>query len=329
MKKNVKAILMACLTACTAAAFAACTGERTPGDETPPADDYGSVCIEDMRVYINSNKNATFAEIEPVFTKPEKAEELTYTYNTKYLDIADGIVKPKTRDGRTVTVTAKSDHFETTFKVEVEYIDYKSSDASDLYSMSSDMNSKVTQRATTCKAVNANTTLFVGDSFMDSGFIGEYMTEYSVGKEVLNAGISSTTSYHWEKTYEEIIGETAPKNIVIHVGTNNFYDAHDTVEDTEESLMRLFMFMHDSYPTSNIYWFNITQRSDSAHAEKVKQTNTYIANRSEKLDFLTVVDTSSKVTTAMLRDGIHPTTDNYHVFTDALVEAGCKIVNKA
>ncbi len=332
-KHSLKAIMAACLAACTAMAFTACAGDKGTGDggsETPPTDEYGSVSIEDIQLYINSNKNATFAEIKPVFTNPDKAEELTYTSsNNKILDITDGIVKPKVRDDKTVTVTAKSEHFETTFKVDVEYIDYNSSDASALYDMTADMSDKVTQRANTCKAVNGNTTLFVGDSFMDSYFIGEYMTTYAEGKEVLNAGISSTTSYHWEKTYEQIIGKTAPKNIVIHVGTNNFYDEYDTVEDTETSLMRLFMFMHDSYPTSNIYWFNITQRSDTAYADRVNATNSYIKDRSEELDFLTVVDTSSKVTTAMLRDGVHPTTDNYHVFTDELVKAGCEIVNKA
>ncbi len=332
MKKNLKAILMACLATCTAAAFVACSSNDNSGNggnENPPADDYGTVCIEDMKVYINSNKNATFAEIEPVFTKPDKKEDLTYTFDAKSLDITNGIVKPKKREDKTLTVTAKSEHFETKFKVEVEYINYNADDVSELYSMSTDMNSKVSQRAITCQAATANTTLFVGDSFMDSAFIGDYFATYSVGKDVINAGISSTTSYHWEKTYEEIIGETAPKNIVVHVGTNNFYDAHDTVEDTEESLMRLFMYMHDSYPTSNIYWFNITQRTDTKYAEQVKKTNAYIANRAEKLDFLTVVDTSSKVTTAMLRDGVHPTTSNYHVFTDALVDAGCEIAAKA
>ncbi len=337
-KHSLKAILTACLVACTAIAFTACEGGEPGGEEEPPKDDYGSVSIEDLQVYINSNKNATFAEIEPVFTKPEKAEELTYTYNNKYLDIVDGIVKPKKLDDKTVTVSAKSEHFETTFKVNVEYINYNSSDASSLYEYKdvkgNDLTSKVDQRATHCGAVTENTTLFIGDSFMDSDFIGEYWKTYSPNKDVLNAGISSSTSYHWERAYEEIIGDTsfgakAPKNIAIHVGTNNFYDFYDTVEDTEESLMRLFMYMHDSYPTTNIYWFNITQRADTAYAEQVRETNEYIANRASKLDFLTVVDTSSKVTTGMLRDGVHPTDDNYDEFTDALVAAGCEIVAKA
>lgn len=331
-RHSIKAILAAALAACSATFLAACGGgtENDPND--PPdstSNEYGTVSIGDIQLYINSNKNVTFAEIEPVFSKPEKAETLTYTFNERYLDITNGIVKPKTRDDKTVTVTAKSEHFETTFKVEVEYINYRADDLSDLYKMTTDMESNVSVRANTCQAVNENTTLFIGDSFMDPYFIGDYMAMYSQDKEALNAGISSTTSYQWEKTYADIIGETAPKNIVIHIGTNNFYDAHDTVEDTETSLMRLFMFMHDSYPTSNIYWFNITQRSDTTYAEQVRTTNAYIASRAATLDFLTVVDTSSKVTTDMLRDGVHPTTENYKKFTDALVEAGCQIVSKA
>ncbi len=343
MKKNLKAILMACLMTCTAAAFTACasndnSGNGDGGNDNPPADDYGTVCIEDMKVYINSNKNATFAEIEPVFTKPDKKEDLTYTFDAKSLDITNGIVKPKKREDKTLTVTAKSEHFETKFKVEVEYINYNADDVSSLYEykdvFGNDLSGKVNSRVTHCRAITENTTLFIGDSFMDSDFIGKYWTTYSENKDVLNAGISSSTSYHWERAFYDIIGDpdggaTAPKNIAIHVGTNNFYDFKDTVEDTEESLMRLFMYMHDSYPTTNIYWFNITQRTDSKYAEQVKQTNAYIANRAEELDFLTVVDTSSKVTSAMLRDGVHPTDDNYHVFTDALVAAGCEIAEKA
>ncbi len=343
MKKNLKAILMACLATCTAAALVACSGNNGEGNggengggDNPPAGEYGTVCIEDMTVYIDSNKNKTFAEIEPVFTKPDKKEDLTYTMSTtdaKSLDITNGIATPKKRENKTVNVTAKSEHFETTFKVEIELISYEEGEMLSLYEYkdvnNNDLTAKVNNRATVCSKATENTTLFLGDSFMDSDFIVEYWATYSVKKDVINAGISSSTSYHWERACSKIIGDTAPKNVVIHVGTNNFYDFHDTVEDTEASLMRLFMYIHTSYPTTNIYWFNITQRTDTKYAEQVKQTNAYIANRAEELDFLTVVDTSSKVTSAMLRDGVHPTKDNYKVFTDELVKAGCEIAAKA
>lgn len=329
MKNRWKTLLMACIMVCSVAAFAACgtenNNEGTNGENNGQTDEYGSVCVEDVKVYINSNKNTTFAEIYPVFTKPEKSETLTYTYDTSIISIEDNIVTALKRVDETVNVRAQSEHFSTVFKVEVEYIRFTGSDASDLYDLSK---FSVASRTETCKAVNEKTTLFIGDSFMDDYFIGDYMTTYAEGKEVLNAGISSTTSYHWEAAYSQIMGTTAPKNIVLHIGTNNFYDAHDTVEDTEQSLMRLFMFMHNSYPASNIYWFNITQRTNTAYASQVTETNAYMANWCAKYDWITCVDTCSKVTANMLRDGVHPTTENYKVFTDALVEAGCNIEEK-
>lgn len=340
MKLKLKTLLMAGVIAVSVAAFAGCStgsgdNSTSNGDSVSSGgnnsvstvNDYGELCIEDLTVYINSNRGTTFAEISPVFTKPEKAEALQYTYDTEYLKIEDNIVTPLMRETKTLNVRAKSEHFNTVFKVNVEYIRFTGVGASSLYDVS---NYPVGERTVACQAVTADTTLFIGDSFMDQYFIGDYMREYAKDKEVLHAGMSSTTSYHWEASYQKIIGSTAPKNIVIHIGTNNFYDAQDLVETTEESLMRLFMFMHNSYPTSNIYWFNITQRADTRYAQKVTQTNADMANWCAKYDWITCVDTCSKVTTAMLRpeDGTHPTTDSYHVFTDALVAAGCEIVSK-
>lgn len=327
MKLKWKALLTACIAAISLSMFVGCgdQGEKEGGENNPPENSYGELCIEDVKVYINGERNTTFAEITPVFTVPDKAEPLTYTYDTSVINIDGNVVTAIKRTDETVNVRAKSEHFNTVFKVEVEYIRFSGVEASSLYDTSS---YPVAQRAETCKAVTSDTTLFIGDSFMDSAFIGEYMDAYSAGKDVLNAGMSSTTTYHWEAAYSQIIGSVAPKNIVLHIGTNNFYDVGDLTEDTEESLKRLFMFMHGSYPESNIYWFNITQRTDTRYAQQVTQTNTDIANWCAKYNWITCVDTCSKVSATMLKDGVHPKTEYYSVFTDALVAAGCEIAVK-
>lgn len=291
---------------------------------------YGELCIEDLKVTIDQNKHCTFAEIDPLFTNPAKKEELKYTYDTSYLKIEDNIVTPLRRENKTVNVRAKSDHFNVVFAVEIEYICYSGPDATmtDLFDTSR-FDGKFSSRKDRCKDLANDTTVFIGDSFMDDDFIEDYMKTYSANKKVINAGISSTTSYHWEKKYAEVLGETNFKNIVLHIGTNNFYDAHDSVKYTEASLMRLMMYLHTSYPTSNIYWFNITQRSNTAYYTQVEETNTYMANWCAQYDWITCVDTCSLVTPGMLRDdGVHPTTESYKVFTDALVAAGCKIESK-
>ncbi len=315
------------LIAVTGITFAAC------GEEPETGNPYGELSIEDVKVYINGDQNYTFAEIEPVFTKPEKKETLTFTYDTTKLNIENNVVTPKGRTNEIYPVTAKSEHFKANFNVEVEYLRWTGAEAK--YGERFDVSTyPVDARQATCQAVNAKTTLFLGDSFMDYDYIHEYMDGtqekdgFAKGKEVIYAGMSGSTSYHWEHAYETIIGSTAPKNIVFHIGTNNFYDLHDDVEETEESLCRLMMFLHTSYPTSNIYWFNITQRTDTSYASQVTETNTYMANWCAKYDWATCVDTCSKINGGMLRDGTHPKTEHYGVFTDTLQEAGCEIETK-
>lgn len=318
-------LLAAGVMALSLAAAAGCKDDNTDGKDNKQEGEYGTLTIDDAKVYITADSAYTFAELNPAFSAPDKAETLTYTYDTNYIKIENNIVTPVKRADKTVNVRAKSEHFNVVFQVEVDYIRFTDS----LYKLDG---FDVAGRAETCKAVTENTTLFIGDSFMDSYFIGAYMETYADGKDVMNAGISSTKTYHWEAAYKKIIGTTAPKNIVLHIGTNNFYDEpHDMVEDTEDSLARLFMFIHSSYPTSNIYWFNITQRENTDYASHVTETNEYMAEWCGKYSWITCVDTCSKVSVADLdpKDGTHPKTESYKIFTDALEEAGCEIATKS
>ena len=301
MKLNWKTLLMAVLMSVSVAAFAGCGDKKDPDDggTNNQTEDYGTLTIADVKVCITDDRACTFAEIVPVFSKPDKAETLTYTYDTSEIRIENGIVTPLKRIDKKVNVRAKSEHFNVVFGVEVERLRFGDS----MYDVT---------------------------RFPDDYFIGDYMSTYSSDKVVLNAGMSSTTSYHWEAAYRQIIGATAPKNIVLHVGTNNFYDMHDLADETEESLTRLFMLIHSSYPASNIYWFNITQRTNTAYSSQVTETNSAIADWCKGYDWITCVDTCSKVTGPMLKeDGVHPKTETYKVFTDALVAAGCQIVPKS
>ena len=328
--KRVKWIAVCLVLALSCAAwFVGCGGNNGEDPNGGQQDDgYGTLTIDDVTVYIDSEKHYTFAEIEPVFSVPEKAEALTYTYDTSAIKIEDNTVTPLKRQSETVNVRASSEHFSVIFRVDVEYINLSSSE-NPLYDVS-DFASGIASGAAKCADLTENSTLFIGDSFMDDYFIGDYMATYAADKDVLNAGISSTTSYHWESVFSDIIGSTAPGNIVLHVGTNNFYDAHDGVEFTEASLTRLLTYLHTSYPSSKIWWFNITQRADTSYASQVTETNAYMAEWCSQYDWVTCVDTCSEIDSSMLRDdGVHPKTETYSVFTDALVAAGCEIAPKA
>lgn len=320
---------------CAVGLFAACSGSGTAdgGKENGVKDDYGALSIGDVSVSIDQNKHSTFAQLTPEFTKPEKAETLRYVYDTSYLHITeDGAVTALRRENKTVNVRAEctheQQHFRTVFSVEVKYVNYEGADANALYRMETVFGNPlpVAARAQTCEAVSQNTTLFLGDSFMDPGFIGEFMQTFAPGKDVLHAGMSSSSSYHWERAYAEIVGDVAPKNIAVHIGTNNFYDFRDSVPATEESLTRLLSMMHVSYPTTHLYWFTITLRQDTSRAQQVRETNEYMKKWCERYDFVTCVDTSAAITTDMLRDGVHPKTEHYAIFTNALAAAGCEIV---
>ena len=296
MRTKWKILPLALVLALSIGTFAACDGNQSDQSDnfgqmqTDETNGYGYLCIEDQTVYINTDRNYTFAEITPVFTVPDKAEELTYTYDTEEIKIENDIVTPLKREDTTVNVRAESEHFSTTFRVTVDYIPLTGLEADPWYDIS-DFTTKISANATRCSAVTDNTTIFLGDSFMDDSFIGEYMASYAADKNVLNAGVSSTTSYHWEAMYSDIIGETSPKNIVIHLGTNNFYNIRASVEQTEESLIRLFKYLHTSYPTTNIYWFNITQRQDTTYSALVTQTNADLANWCARYDWITCVNT--------------------------------------
>lgn len=46
------------------------------------------------------------------------------------------------------------------------------------------------------KGVSGSTTLFIGDSFFDSGFWSDFYDVYA-GKDVIRAGVGSSTTFDW------------------------------------------------------------------------------------------------------------------------------------
>ncbi len=324
MKLKFKALIAIGLTLALSAAFAGCTDNPGGGENN---DDYGTLTIEDPTVYITESKAYTFAEIEPIFSKPDKAEQLAYTYDTGDIKIENGVVTPLKRADKRVNVRAKSENFNVVFGVEIKYLRFEGQ----IYN-TSEYESAIASRIEQCKAVTKDTTLFIGDSFIDEWFIGDYMQTYAQDKEIICAGIGGTTSYQWEAAYRKIMGATAPKNIVLNLGVNNFYNGRYMAEDTIDSLTRLFMFLHSSYPASNIYWFNIIQSTNSdfiSSSSRVTETNGYMADWCGKFDWINSIDVCSKINESDLReDKLHPKTESYDIFTNALAEAGCVIVNK-
>ena len=305
-------------------------GKVKPADG-PADDDKGVLTIGDITVYITSENSATFAKINPMFSVPSKAEDLTYGgYSKSYIKIENGIVTPVFARENEQTVTATSANFSASFKVKVKYINVNEGQCDEYYNYYSRFAGSVSQRGLRCKqSTTADSTVLIGDSFFDDSFVGSFLQVYAADKDLFNAGISSTTSTHWEACLSKVLtSETSPKNIVIHIGTNNFYDEHMTQTEVENSIQRLLMFIHTANPTSNVYWFNITQRTDNSYSSQVQSVNATMNNWCENSGFAVCVDSCSLLTSDKLRDGIHPTTEGYTLMMDALVKAGCEIAAK-
>ena len=148
-------------------------------------------------------------------------------------------------------------------------------------------------------------------------------------------GISGTTSFDWEQFVTDIFGTKAPKNIVMHVGTNNIYDDNKNAAETTADLQRMFTVLHAAFPETKIYYFGISIRAfkpevqnSSLKIQFTKQANESMAQWCGQREYVTYIDTPAKLTTDMLADGTHPKLENYAVFTDALAQTDIQIEDK-
>ena len=176
---------------------------------------------------------------------------------------------------------------------------------------------------------DGKTTLFIGDSFFDVRYFWTNFYSLYAGKDAICAGISGATTYDWEQYAETFLRQTAPKNLIVNLGTNNFYDDHDSSETATESLQRMFTLIHSILPDTKIYYFAITQRSDTSYKTGVSETNAAMKAWCEGYSFITFLDTEQALTVGtLLEDGIHPKLETYSVFMGALAESKIEMENK-
>lgn len=322
-------MVLTCAILCVACSQEPAPAETTPAptieteaptlEETEPPVDYGTLQINDVFAWVGY-PNAT---VIPIFSNEEYKEALTYEYDTSALTI-DAATNSVTALKKGVhEVTAKSEHFSTSFYVRIEEVDKSSTkfSAKD-FAAAAEQRKKIWDE----NGVDGQTTIFIGDSFFDTAFwTGFYTAEY-VGKDALCLGISATTTYDWEEWVTGWLSETKPKNIVMHVGTNNVYDDGDTVNNALSAYQRLFTIMHEQFPETHIYWFGVTQRSyDSIKIAQVERINDRMKSWCDAFDFITYIDTPSLITEDMLKDTVHPKPENYKIFVEELAKTGIVI----
>ncbi|MDE7083137.1 MAG: SGNH/GDSL hydrolase family protein [Clostridia bacterium] len=287
-------------------------------------------------------------EFTPVFEDPAYAEELSFDYDAAKISLSetDRTVTALTTGVATVTVT--SAHYETNFKVYCEEVD-KNDECFQLVRSSNNDGVHIwldcRRQPDACQfewdvSGNENkTTLFIGDSYMDPGFFTEFENFYS-DKDALCWGIGGSDSFTWETLLPLVFTETSPKNpknIVMHVGTNDVYNTDNTDTDymtarVTSSLQRIFTLMHNKFPDTNIYWFTITDRVYDGAEERYDTVHGINANMIEwgkGKDWITIVDTNPEVKFWMMKsDGTHVKAEEYGVFVDALYSAGIDILDK-
>ncbi len=283
--------------------------------------DYGALVINDVYAWVDY----PVSELDVIFEYPEYKEDLTYSYDeTKlYINETNQTVEALAKGDFTVNVS--SEHFKTTFTVHAEVVDKTTAEYD-----TSPYNAKVAGYLSDWKknGVDGSTTLFIGDSFFDGAFWGNFYSDYA-GKDVLRAGVSSATTYDWEVFTDSFLKYTNPKNIAMHIGTNNVYDDDKNAKQTVSALQRMFYVIHAALPETKIYWFNISQRTyDTTNIGIVAAVNEEMKVWCENRSWITLVDTSSKLTGDMLKDNVHPKPENYYIFVDELAKTDI-VINDA
>ena len=265
----------------------------------------------------------------PVFAEGTQEGEISYEYDEAYIELdAEACTVTALQAGGT-RVKASMDGYETQFtvmcypQVDMSGTEY---DTSEYDAYESELSARWAREAESGK-----TTAFIGDSFFDTRWFWTNFGTFYADKDALCMGISSTTTFDWEKfmTDRGFFGDIAPKNIAMHIGTNNIYDDNMGVSETVRDVQRMFTLMHSLYPQTNIYYFGISVRaSDQAKIARTRQVNEQMQAWCSERAWIVYIDTPSRLTTDMLRDGVHPKAEYYSVFVDALAETDIVMESK-
>lgn len=278
-----------------------------------------SLAVADIAAWVGGQPS----DFVPVFVGAQHAE-IAYTYDAEAITLDAQNCTVKALKAGDVQVTATAGELSCTFTVrcyeqpDMTGADYDTS-AFDTYEV--EISGRWQSEAT------GESTVFIGDSFFDSRSFWTNFYDTYTGKDAFCFGIGSTTTYDWEKFIAEgFFGKAAPRNIVMHLGTNNLYDASKGIDETVLSLQRLFTLMHGMFPETNIYYFGISYRTvNELKIRYTRMVNEDISAWCAQRGWITYIDTPPRLTADMLRDGTHPKLECYYVFVDALAETDIEI----
>lgn len=184
-------------------------------------------------------------------------------------------------------------------------------------------------------------TLFVGDSFFNpiaNGTSGAWWSNFytdNAGYDAFTVGISSAQVSDWNVLMFQLVTKYNPKNIVLHIGTNDIFDGGRSAAAVSESLIELAERLHYYLPDAQLYYYSIEPRVNLSLANVIAtndlfktwcDANSYITwmDSYSKCFVLGTAQTMANINPAFYKScGIHPSNSNYvDVYLPLLEEAG-------
>ncbi|MDE6401460.1 MAG: SGNH/GDSL hydrolase family protein [Clostridiales bacterium] len=315
MKKTLS-VLCAAMCAFSAFALAACGGKPNNGtDDPPPAEEEGVLTISDVFQYCGYSPIKIETKMDG---QPVDGLDLYYDIVDKTVcEIQNGYVNGL-KAGSTEVYAQTLNGQEVMFEVTVhDAIAYKYNAV--VLTREEDYINKANRAK--------NPTLFVGDSFFDERYCWKSFYDDFDGLNCFSVGISGSQTVDWYVAKTRLITAFEPKNIVVHIGTNDINDTsiNMTVDGYYKKITAFLDMLLDEFPDTPIYYFGIEDRNGSAGGK-----NRYSSAVTEKIktEFQTdnayfhYLDTPSVFNADPDRyvstDNIHPSVEGYRVYTEML-----------
>lgn len=274
--------------------------------------DYGTVHVAYCWMLPGYSK-----KLKVTFSNPAAAEALEYTVvNPAVCTITDGVVTALKAGSTLVEIT--SEHFEGEFTVYV---------AQDKHS--SEVGSLMTRYGKAAYPEEGRT-LFMGDSFFDTNqfWTNFYTSAFYSDYNAFSMGISATTASQWYCYAQKLIFPYSPKNVVIHIGTNDINDNHDSVQAAEDAITDLLDLIHEELPETKVYFFgveasvafsynlSIEKGVNALSVEYAKKNSTWCTYLDSPSQFAKV---DGSADSSLLRaDGLHPLLTSYVIYKNLL-----------
>ena len=291
--------------------------------------DYGTLTVKDMVAYVGNRPKA----IEFTFSIDDKAEKIEYIYDGDSILIEDGKVTALA-GGTSTTVIAKTEHHEASFNVKCEAVESR---------FTGDVEFFLNEQKV--RDVKPGTTLFAGDSFFDYRYFWTNFYGDIEGNTYIT-GIGATNIDGWLCYAERLIYDLKPANVVLHIGSNDFWDLHRNNNQVFSQFKKFMEDIHKNLPEAHIYYFGVENRTYSmpqygnwddpnALAESIEQLAAYngkVKNWCAERDYISYLDSPSYFTnedgsckSEMFKDGVHPNNEEYEFYVKALIEAGLNV----